>query len=71
MIHANAAGLIGGFAVCGHQTGLVTTIDTAVTCRRCLDRMFPPIRWDECPSCRAGVKHIHCRHPWQDEGGGG
>lgn len=31
----------------------------------------PDTRWPECPGCVAGVKHIHCRHPWQDEGGGG
>lgn len=30
-----------------------------------------PTRWDECPGCRAGIKHIHCHNPWQDEGGRG
>jgi len=34
--HAHASGLIGGYAVCGNQTGIVTENDETITCKKCL-----------------------------------
>lgn len=81
LYHCNSAGLIGGFPVCGQQTGFVTPRYHEVNCRPCLVSMVDqgyvptleqasPLGWHECPGCRAGIKHVHCRNPWQDEGGG-
>ena len=37
LIHANAAGLVGGYALCGDPYGDVAADETAVTCNFCLD----------------------------------
>lgn len=37
--HAHAAGLIGGFAVCGSIQGFVTNNDERINCLECLRRI--------------------------------